>query len=164
MKIKNLIALITIFTTSSVTANPTLSFQDLEGGWRAMSQQTDPFDTTKTSIVQIFKGDFILQCGSMNMKLKNSTYDSFSYPAKLKFVVDDNQPVDKNGTFSTYMEGSDLVTNHRYFFYKMNNNDVDQMKKGNLIKVAASLGSSGWMTKELSLIGFKNSYEQMCGK
>lgn len=163
MKIKNLIALITIFTTTSVTANPTLSFQDLEGGWKSMSQQSDPFDTSKVSIVQIFKGDFILQCGSMNMKLKNSSYDSFSFSAKLKYVVDDNEPVDKSGTFSTYMEGSDMVTNHRYFFYKLNNKDIEQMKNGNIIKVAASFGSSGWMTKELSLIGFTNAYEKMCG-
>jgi hypothetical protein len=164
MKIKNLVAVLTMLTVTNVAANPNLSFQDLPGGWKAMVQQTDPFDTSVVSIIQIFKGDFILQCGSMNMRVGKSSYDSFSFSAKMKYVVDDNKPVDKSGKFSTYMEGSDMVTNSRYYFYKLNNQDIETMKKGNLIKVAGSFGSSGWMTKEESLVGFTNAYEQMCGR
>ena len=164
MNIKNLLVLISILTTPNVSANPNVSFQDLKGGWSAMVQQSDPFDTSVVSIVQILKGDFILRCGSMNMRIGNASYDSFSFTANLKYVVDDNKPVDKRGKFSTYMSGSDMVTNSRYYSYKMNDQDVEIMRKGNLIKVAGSFGSSGWTTKEISLDGFTNAYEKMCGK
>ena len=151
MKKRILLSLIGLTTwVSNATANPNITFKDLEGGWKAMAQQTDPFDTTKVSIVQIFKGDFVLQCGSLNMRAEKSSYDSFSFPAKLKYVVDDHQPVDKSGTFSTYMQGSDMVTNSRYYSYKLNKHDISAMKNGDLIKVAGSFGSSGWMTKEVS--------------
>lgn len=69
---------------------------------------------------------------------------------------------EKRGQFSTYLGGSDMVTDSRYFSFNLNRTDVEAIKAGNAMKVAGKYSNTGWQTKSLSLIGFTSAYNLMC--
>lgn len=147
---------------SFCNANASANFQSLGNGWNALTKQSDPFDSSKVEIMQIYKGSFIFRCNEMNMKAPSYGFESLSFSANLKYVVDTNAPVDKKGGYSTYLGGSDLVTDDRYYYFKLSESDLKAFKKGNVVKVAGKYSSSGWFTKSLNLIGFTKAYNKMC--
>ncbi|WP_305369718.1 hypothetical protein [Photobacterium leiognathi] len=143
-------------------AQAEVKFKNIGSGWRALVQQSDPFDSSKFEIVQIKKGDFTFRCNDLNMEVNSYGYESLSFNAFLKYVVDSNSPLDKKGGYSTYLGGSDLVTNSRYYYFKLNESDIEAFKKGNSLKVAGKYSSTGWVTKSLNLKGFTKAYSEMC--
>lgn len=146
---------------SNVTAG---DVRQLSGGWRAFTKQSDPFDNSKVEIIQIIKDDFTFRCGELNMAVSSYGFESLSFHADLKYMIDDQVPVEKQGYFSTYLGGSDIVTDSRYFSFKLNSEDIAAMKAGTKIKVAGKYSNSnlGWQTKNLSLEDFTSAYNQMC--
>ena len=156
--------LMTLFLTSIsvVAADDSIKIRQMGNVWTGLAKQSDPFDKSKTEVIQIFKGSFTFRCGELNMKVSSYGFESLSFGAELKYMIDDQAPVEKNGRYSTYLGGSDMVTDSRYFSFKLSKSDVDAMKAGTSIKVAGKYSTTGWQTKELSLIGFTSAYNQMC--
>ncbi|TEW42986.1 hypothetical protein [Psychromonas algicola] len=144
------------------SANAETKFLNLGSGWTAFTKQSDPFDSSKVEVIQIRKDSFIFRCNEMNMEAPSYGFESLSFTASLKYVVDANSPVDKNGGYSTYLGGSDLVTDDRYYYMKLSESDLNAFKKGNVVKVAGKYSSSGWFTKALNLSGFTKAYNKMC--
>ena len=160
MKFKKIIGVALFLSLGS--ANASTNFQDLGNGWKALTKQSDPFDSSKVEIIQIYKDSFIFRCNEMNMESPSYGFESLSFSANLKYVVDGNTPVDKKGGYSTYLGGSDLVTDDRYYYLKLSELDLSAFKKGNVVKVAGKYSTSGWFTKSLNLIGFTKAYNKMC--
>lgn len=166
LKIRSVEAIITLclimlFSASSVEASGNMKLIDLGSGWLGLATQSDPFDTSKYTIIQIKKDTFTFQCNECNFSPMSSGYDAFSFDAEIKYMVDDQSPVDKKGRYSTYLGGSDIVTDERYFSFRLTNKDIESFKKGNAVKVAGKWGD-GWETGSVSLIGFTSAYDQMC--
>ena len=95
------------------------------------------------------------------MIFEDRNFDGFSYNAKLKYVVDDNPPVDKNGTYSTYLGGSDLINDERNYSLKLNESDLEALRNGTSIKVAGNHGT-GWESGSMDLEGLEPIYKRMC--
>ena len=95
-------------------------FQDLGNGWTAFTKQADPFDNSKVEVIQIRKESFIFRCNELNMVAPSYGFESLSINASLKYIVDTNSAVDKSGGYATYLGGSDLVTDSRYYYFKLN--------------------------------------------
>lgn len=149
-----------ISTTAIASERPQVN--QLGGGWIGLAKQLDPFDTSKVEIFQMLKGDFTFLCGEINMKTRASGFDGFSFDAQLKYVVDDQAPVDKSGKYATYLGGSDMVTRDRYYSSKLSSEEVQSIKSGKVLKVAGKFSTSGWETKSIDLAGFSAAYEKMC--
>jgi len=139
-------------------------FQQLDNGWRALTEQADPFDSSAIKIVQIIKDGFIFQCGELNMAVESSGFDGLSFSAELKYLIDETSAKNKIGKYSTYLGGSDLVTDSRYYSFKLNKEDINAMKSGSSMKVAGTYGGSGWQTKNINLLGFGSAYDAMCNQ
>lgn len=131
-------------------------------GWSALVEQSDPFDKEKLDIIQVMKSQFTFRCGELNMEVSSYGFESISFSADLQYMVDDQVPIEKTGMYSTYLGGSDMVTNSRYFSFDLSESDVNAMKVGSSVKVAGTYGSSGWETKTLNLMGFTSAYNSMC--
>lgn len=138
--------------------------KDLGNGWLALTEQADPFDKNAIKIIEITKDDFTFQCGELNMSASSYGFESLSFNAELKYLIDSNPAKSKTGTYSTYLGGSDLVTDSRYYSFNLNTEDIAAMKSGSSMKVAGRYGSSGWETKNINLAGFTSAYSLMCGK
>jgi hypothetical protein len=151
-----------VFTLLSVHASAELKTKKLGSGWVAFVQQSDPFDTSKVTIVQIIKDKFTFRCGELNMSADSYGYESLSFGAEIRYLIDNHPAQDKKGKYSTYLGGSDLVTDSRYYSFKISKEDIDSMKSGNTMKVAGKYGSSGWQTESINLDGFTLAYSQMC--
>jgi len=147
---------------SVATADNSMKVRQMGNGWIGLAKQSDPFDTSKVEVFQISKGGFTFRCGELNMEVSSYGFESLSFGADIKYMIEDQEPVEKTGRFSTYLGGSDMVTDSRYYSFKLNSVDVDAMKAGNAIKVAGKYSSTGWQTKGVSLIGFTSAYNQMC--
>ena len=142
-----------------------INTKDLGQGWWAMVKQSDPFDTSKIEIIQISKGKFTFKCREINMLGRSSKYNykSYSFNASLKYAVDEKSPVDKSGGFSSYLSGSDLMTDSRYYHFSLNESDLMAFKEGNSVKVAGQWSKGmGWFAESLNLAGFTNAYTKMC--
>lgn len=137
-------------------------FKDLGRGWRAVTKQVDPFDKTKIQIIQITKDEFTFRCEEINMKVYSGRADGFSYPAEIKYIVDDQDAVEKAGKYSTYLGGVGIVTSTKYYSSKLLTKEVETLKNGQNLKLAAKNSVSGWTTKELVLDGFASAYDEMC--
>ena len=147
----------------ALAADNPYRFKSLEGGWRAMTKQTDPFDKTKTKIVRIQKGNVTFECNELNMRVHSDlNYDGFSINVKIKYVLDQKDAVDKEGKFATYLGASDSVTRETYFFASLSDADMEKFRVGRELKVAGELGSMGWVTREADLSGFAAAYDMMC--
>lgn len=155
-----LVAVSLISETSIASERPQIS--QLGGGWIGVAKQSDPFDTSKVEIIQMFKGDFTFLCGELNMKARESGFDGFSLDAQLQYVVDDQAPVNKRGKYSTYLSGSKMVTRDRYYSFKLSSDEVDSIKTGKVLKVAGQFSHAGWEMKSIDLTGFASAYEKMC--
>ncbi|MCD9516855.1 hypothetical protein GLP21_19465 [Photobacterium carnosum] len=156
------IGVASLLLLSCGSVNAEMKSKNLEQGWRALVNQSDPFDTSKVEIVQITKGAFTFRCRELNMEAPSYGYESLSFRANLKYIVDGNNPVDKSGGYSTYLGGSDLVTDSRYYHFSLTSADIAAFKKGNSAKVAGKYSKTGWFTKSLNLVGFTKAYSQMC--
>ena len=146
-----------------VEAMASTSSVQLGNGWVGLTKQSDPFDKSAVEIIQMFKGNFTFRCGELNMSVGSYGFESLSFGAELQYVIDDNSPNSKKGKYSTYLGGSDLVTDSRYFSFKLTDTDVSGMKTGLTMKVAGKYGQVGWKTKSLDLKGFASAYSEMCG-
>ncbi|MCE4937558.1 hypothetical protein, partial [Aliivibrio fischeri] len=133
-KVKVAFIICSILSSGSVAAET--KFQNLGKGWRALIKQDDPFDSTKVKIIQITKNAFTFRCGELNMEVPSYGYESLSFTASVKYVVDGSSPVDRTGGYSTYLGGSDLMTDSRYYHFSLNDSDIKAFKKGNIVKVA----------------------------
>ena len=159
-QLKRIIGLALLLTLDTVNAES--KFQDIGNGWTAFTKQSDPFDSSKVKVIQVWKDSFIFRCNEINMKASSYGFESISFNATLKYIVDNNSPINKKGRYSTYLGGSDLVTDDRYYSFKLNKSDLDSLKNGNTIKVAGKFSSSGWFSKSLNLKGFTKAYNKMC--
>jgi hypothetical protein len=159
------IVLASLMTVSFSVEASGIGHKDFGSGWRGLTKQDDPFDKKKVEIIQISRGDFTFLCGEINMSVKTSGFDSFSFDAELKYIVDGQPPVEKRGRYSTYLSGSDMVTNSNYYSAKLSESEVDALKNGRVLKVAGRFSKDvGWTTKELALHGFTPAYNAMCNK
>ena len=147
-----------MFSTSAF-AN---EFKTYENGWRAYVKFIDPFDSSKIKIEKIFKGDFVFDCRNINMSTGGGFYRSISFPAKIKYIVDERPIVDKRGTYSSYHSGNDLMNDSRYYSFKLDFLDVMSLKEGRTLKLAGKYGGNGWENKTLNLTGFKSMFDKMC--
>lgn len=143
-------------------ADDSMKIRQLDQGWIGLAKQTDPFDSSKSEVFQITKSAFTFRCGELNMEVNSYGFESLSFGADLRYMVDDQEPAEKRGKFSTYLGGSDMVTDSRYFSFNLSATDVETMKAGNAMKVAGKYSSTGWQTKSLSLMGFTSAYNLMC--
>jgi TolA-binding protein len=138
--------------------------RNLGDGWIAMTEQTDPFDTSKVAITQIMKDIVTVRCNNISwLRASDLLFDSYSFSAKIKYMVDGGSPVDKKGSQSTYLGGSDMVNNDSYFSFQFDEADLNTLKKGTALKLAGRTSTSGWETRALDLTGFEAAYIQMCG-
>jgi len=158
----NFVVVILLLSMNAAQGQSTLDHKDVSGGWKVITRQVDPFDKTKVQIVQIYKGDFIFRCQEINMKVNSSGVDGFSFDAELKYIVDDKDALEKSGKYSTYLGGSKLVTQMKFYSAKIFNSEVEEIKRGQNLKMAGKFGSSGWTTRELALDGFAEAYDEMC--
>lgn len=149
---------ILIFSLFQLQASTKVEFLDY--GWIASKQQIDPFDTNKMRSVRISKDNFTFKCNELNFSAPSYGYTSLSISANIKYIIDDNTPIDKQGTFSTYLGGSDLVSDTRYYSFKLSSDDIMSLKKGNLLKIAGKY-TTDWLTRELDLNGFTEAYDSM---
>lgn len=141
-----------------------IKIKKLENGWLGLTEQTDPFNSSVVKVIQITKEGFTFKCGELNMEAKSHGFESLSFGAELKYLIDENAAKNKTGKYSTYLGGSDMVTDSRYYSFKMNAEDVNAMKNGSSMKVAGKFGNSGWETRSLNLVGFTSAYNTMCSK
>jgi len=142
-------------------AEDSLKFKELGKGWSGLAKQADPFDKSKLEFIQITKGAFTFRCGELNMAVRSPGYESLSFPATIKYKIDGGAPFEKPGRYSTYLGGSELVTDDRYYSFRLSEAEVDALEAGASVIVAGNY-SAGWETKELSLAGFAAAYSQMC--
>jgi hypothetical protein len=63
--------------SATAIASERQQVNELGGGWVGLTRQSDPFDTSKVEIIQMFKGDFTFLCGELNMKTRASGFDGF---------------------------------------------------------------------------------------
>ena len=136
--------------------------ESLVGGWYALTEQSDPFDTNKKRIVHISKQGFTVRCNDISFSAPSYGYESLSFKASIQYLVDGGEPRKRKGKYSTYLGGSDLLTDSRYFSFGLDEETVNSMKAGLEMKMAGTRGS-GWTTKTLDLSGFTNAYNRMCG-
>ena len=148
--------------STGVSVHADLKVKQLGNGWIAFTQQKDSFDESIVDITLITKGDFSIRCGELNMEGRSTGFESLSFGAELRYVIDDNAPQNRKGKYSTYLGGSDMVTDSRYYSFKLSKADIDAMKSGTTMKLAGDWGGSGWETKSLNLIGFTSAYDKMC--
>lgn len=156
--VKNISTGILIFSLFQLQASTKVEFLDY--GWIASKQQIDPFDTNKMRSVRISKDNFTFRCNELNFSAPSYGYTSLSISANIKYIVDDNYSIDKQGTFSTYLGGSDLLTDLRYYSFKLSSEDIMSFHKGNILKAAGNY-STEWLTKTLDLKGFTKAYASM---
>ena len=147
---------------NAAAADDSMKIRQLGNGWIGFTKQSDPFDKSIIEVFQISKDGFTFRCGELNMEVSSYGFESLSFGSDLKYMIDNQVPVEKQGRYSTYLGGSDMVTDSRYFSFKLNNEDVDAMKAGAAMKVAGKYSSTGWQTKGVSLMGFTSAYNQMC--
>ncbi len=156
------VSVVLMLSMNAAQSQSSVDFKDLSGGWKAMTRQVDPFDRTKTKIIQIFKGNFIFRCEEINMSVSSTGFDGLSFPAELKYVIDEQEAIDKTGNFSTYLGGSKTITRSRYYSTRLSSKEIDALKNAQNIKMAGKYFSNGWTTGELGLEGFAPAYDEMC--
>lgn len=137
------------------------SISNLGGGWIALTEQSDPFDTTKKRILHISKQEFTVRCRDINFSAPSYGYESLSFGASIQYMVDGGEPIKRKGKYSTYLGGSDLMTDSRYYSFRLDSETVNAMKAGLEMKMAGRWNKD-WTTKVLDLSGFKSVYERMC--
>lgn len=159
---KIVLGLFAVLSSHLVFAENGMGFEQLSGGWMALTQQDDPFDKSKNKIFQLHKGDFVFRCRDISFKHYEHTYDSFAFGAKIKYVIDSKKPVDKSGWYSSYIGGSDMVNDDRYYSMSLYSEDKEALFRDKKLKMAGEFGSEGWTTRELALDGFQEAYNRMC--
>ena len=136
----NLIALC-FFASTGIHVYAETEVERLGDGWMALATQSDPFDSSAVDIIQVSKGGFTFRCGQLNMEVASTGFDGMSFGAEIRYVIDGNQPKNKDGKFSTYLGGSDMVTDSRYFSFKLTQADIEAMKSWSEMKVAGKFST-----------------------
>ena len=157
--------LLIFFITHQSHASDPYSFISLNNGWTAFAIQDDPFDTKKKKILHMSKGNFTFDCKHLNVENSSDyiSYNGFSYSADMKYKTDKYDPINKKGTYSTYLNGSNIVTDDRVFSFKLYQEDIQIFKVSNSLTVAArALVNDGWSTYTVSLKGCTAAYDKMC--
>ena len=154
--------MISLLVFNADASDNAIRTKKLGNGWVGLAKQIDPFDKSKIEIIQISKGSFTFLCDDLNMEVSSYGFESLSFGAVLKYRIDGQDPVEKQGRYSTYLGGSDMLDKSRYFSFVMSNEDVAIIKSGATLKVAGKYSTMGWETKEVSLKGFSSAYNQMC--
>jgi hypothetical protein len=157
-----LMAVVMFMSMTFAQGQSTFGVKNLGNGWKAITKQSDPFDKEKLQVVQIIKGDFTFRCSEINMNASSSGFDSLRFTAELKYIIDQQDAVDKTGSYSTSLGGSDLITQKRYYSTFLSNSDIESLKNGKRLKLAGQFSNIGWTTRELTLNGFALAYEEMC--
>jgi hypothetical protein len=155
------LAILFLSDMNAAAADP-MGIRQLGNGWIGLTKQSDPFDNSKVQVFQISKESFTFRCGELNMEAASYGFEGLSFDADLKYMIDDRAPVDKSGRYSTYLGGSDMITDSRYFSFSLNDADLEMIKAGSTMKVAGKYSNTGWQTKSVSLLGFTSAYSQMC--
>lgn len=163
-RIMNMVAVAILMTLSNAQAQDSLNVKDIGNGWKALTRQADPFDKSKIQIVQINKNQFTFRCNEINMDIGTGRFDGFSLSADIKYMIDDMGAVDKQGWFSSYLGGSDMITRSMYYYAYLSDTEIESLRNGRLLKMAGKFGSTGWTTAELRLDGFSSAYDAMCKK
>jgi hypothetical protein len=146
---------------TAAVADDSIKTIPLGKGWIGFTKQLDPFDKSIFEVIQISKGDFTFRCNELNMEVSSNGFDGFSYDADLRYMIDGQMSVVKRGQYSTYLGGSDIITDSRYYSLRLYSKDIDAMKAGVTMKVAGNFTNSGWQVKDVSLMGFTFAYDQM---
>ncbi len=55
-----------------------------------------------------------------------------------------------------------MITDSRYFSFKLIHADINAMKSGSVMKVAGKFSTLGWETRSIDLSGFSSAYGKMC--
>ena len=155
------VAVLSVAMVTPQVATAGLSVVNLENGWRALASQTDPFDDTKIELGRLLKLNFTVNCRYFNWKtMENAGFDSYSLKASIKYRIGSDEPVTKDGKFSTYLGGTTLMTDDRYFSFEMTDEDIQNLKAEGGFQLAGQFG--GWRTVKSNLKGFATSYDEMC--
>lgn len=157
-----LITVVMLMSMTFAQGQSNIGVKNLGNGWKAITRQSDPFDKEKLQVIQIIKGDFIFRCSEINMNASSSGFDSIRLTAELKYIIDHQDAVDKTGSYSTYLGGSDLITQKRYYSTFLSNLEIESLKNSKRLKLAGQFSNIGWTTRELALNGFASAYEEMC--
>ncbi|MFH1912981.1 MAG: hypothetical protein ABIK45_01730 [Pseudomonadota bacterium] len=80
------LCLILFFGAYSVEANDNMHFVDMGNGWTGLTRQSDPFDTSKYTIIQMYKGAFTFRCNECNFTTGSWGYDGLSFGADIKYI------------------------------------------------------------------------------
>lgn len=162
--INRLCALVTLMIgfVGVASASDSIKTKRFADGWNGLTTQTDPFDEQQTKLRLIYKESFTFTCGVLNVSVSSTGFESYSFPANIKYVIDDKPPVDRKGTYSTYHNGSSMVTNRRYYSFVLTTEDLAAIESGNTLKVAGKTIAGGWETKSLDLKGLNTAYGEMC--
>jgi len=162
LKINLLISGALVFFCLSSFTVAEVGFGSLPNGWRTITKQIDPFDNSKVKITQASKMGFTFRCNSISMEVDSYGFESLSFSANIQYKVDENEPVKRRGKYSTYLNGSDMVTDDRYYSFQLKPEDISSFKAGNKLKMSGTYSTTGWNTRELDLSGFTTMFERMC--
>lgn len=147
-----------LFTSEAARAAEAMRF---DNGWVGLTEQTDPFDRNALSVRLIFKGDVSASCSWINLRISESSYDSFNFEITTMLKIDDDEPVEQKGRWGTYHGTSDLVNDERYINVRIPAGKIERLKASKKIAIAGKIGNS-WNTEEINMKGFGAAYSRMC--
>ena len=157
----NCVLILCIFISATAHGDPQIF--ERKHGWKAIGTQADPFDQTAIDIVVISKDDFVFDCATASLVSdRNAKFDTFKIWAALQYQVDGKKVVKQDATYSTIYGGRDGVSDNRFFSFRMDQQDVQNFKRGLKLTVAAKHYALGWINKDLDLMGFTAAYTEMC--
>ena len=160
-------AVLTVIALMMSFGSP-LAFSDMRAeefsdGFIALYEQTDPFDKSKRKYRTFFKGYFAFNCSEISMYSKRETlFNSFKFDATVAIKVDEEPVEEQTGTYSSYLFGSDLVTDDEVYSTRMGPYLVSLFKKGSSLQMAGKWSRSGWTSRSIDLTGFTAAYEKVC--
>jgi len=140
-----------------------IKFESLGNQFTAFYEQADPFDSSKKNFLFFYKGDFVFKCQQISFgKRSTYDYDGFSFNADIALKIDDNEPFEGRGKYSTYQFGSDMVNDARMYSARITSDVVQQLKAGNTLQASGRFGGGGWSPFKVSLKGFTHAYNKVC--
>lgn len=156
---KKLLIILSLFS-GNVIAN--YQYENLGNGFRAMTTLADPFSDQRRYL-NFSKADFTFTCDSIDMQTADDMYyDGFSFNAQIALKVDNNNPINKAGKNSSYLNGSDLVTKSDYYSTQLTPDIIKQLKLGNKLVMAGKTSTGAWKRVNLNLKGFTKAYQKVC--
>lgn len=149
--------------TSNVSNAAEFKSEKIASGFRAMYQQSDPFDTASKKYISFSKDDFVFNCKQISFGETGTYYhDSFSFPATVALKIDSNAAIQERGTYSTYQFGSDLINDDRMYSMRLTPEVIQQLKDGSTLQASGKFSSGGWTAFKLNLQGFTKAFNKVC--